>query len=293
MIDRRTIMGAMAATAIIRPGSLSASGAQITAREVFDRIKTASRQPWDPNATDDRIIFGDRAVAVTGIATCFTPTLDVLRRAQAAGLNYIIPHEASFYERYDDTASSGVRDDDVVVAAKRRFLTANKMVIQRMHSHAHSLPGDAIIVGLIHQLGWEGQRVGDVVGVPCVQLPLASARSVGLHIKERLGLRTLRMFGKPEREIAKIGISVGMPGENLQIAMLESGLDAVMLGEVREPEVLGHAQDMAYARDITVFFSGHNNEDAGMGVVADWLTPLFPTLPVRWLPTADPFTNPA
>lgn len=292
MIDRRTILSAMVAAAIVRPGPLSASGAQLTAREVFGRIKTASRQPWDPNATDDRIIFGGRDIAVTGIATCFTATMDVLRRAHADGLNYIIPHEASFYERYDDTASSAILDDDAVIVAKRQFLTSNKMVIQRMHSHSHSLPGDAIIVGLMKQLGWSGQRIADVVGVPCVHLVSAPARSVGLHIKERLGLKTLRMFGEPEREIAKIGISVGMPGENLQIAMLESGLDAVMLGEVREPEVLGHAQDMAYSRDITIFFSGHNNEDAGMGVVADWLTPLFPKLPVRWLPTADPYTNP-
>ncbi len=182
---------------------------------MFSRIKAASRQPWDPNATDDRIIFGDRNVAVTGIVTCFTSTLDVLPRAHAAAINYIIPHEASFYERFDYTASSAVPDDDALIVAKRRILTANKMVIQRMHSHSHSSAGDAIMVGLINQLGWQGQRLGDVVGAPHVRLPPSSARSVGLHIKEQLGLRTLRMFGKPERMIANIGISAGMPGENM------------------------------------------------------------------------------
>jgi putative NIF3 family GTP cyclohydrolase 1 type 2 len=292
MIDRRTFLGTMPAAAFAAPGALGATAAPLTARKVFGQIKAASGQPWDPNAVDDRIIVGDRNVAVTGIATCFTATLDVLRRARSAGLNYIIPHEASFYERYDDIASSAVRDDDVVIVAKRRFLTASRMVIQRMHIHAHLLQGDAIAVGLINQLGWQGERIADVARAPCVVLPSTSARMIGLHVKERLGLRTLRMFGKPDRAISKIGISVGMPGENFQITMLESGVDAVLLGEVREPEVIGYAQDIAQSRDITVFLSGHGNEDAGMGIVADWLRPIFPTLPVRWLSTTDPYTNP-
>lgn len=291
MIDRRTTLAALAAT-IVAPAPLAFAGTAPTAREVFAAIKAASGQPWDPNPTDDRIIYGRRDVPVSGIATCFTASIDVLRRAKAAGLNYIIPHEASFYERYDDFAESAVRDDDPVLLAKQRFLDANGMVIQRMHGHAHSRPGDAIMTGLIRRLGWEAQREARP-GMPWIVLPATNADTLGRHIATRLGRRTLRMFGDPARSIRTVSVSAGMPGENAQIQQLESGADAVLLGEVREPEVLGYAQDMAASRPVTIYLAGHTGEDPGMGVLADWLRTVFPALPVQWLEAPDPYSNPA
>lgn len=290
MLDRRAAMAGLAGAALV-PLPALAQTAPFTAREVFAEIRRASGQKWDPNPTDDRIIFGNRDTPVTGIATCFTATLDVLRRARSAGLNYVVPHEASFYERYDDFAESAVRDDDPVLLGKQRFLTANRMVIQRMHTHAHTMPGDAIAVGLLDQLGWTGMRIADKDRL-WVRLPPTSALEVGRHIKRTMGRRTLRMFGDPARTISTVSISAGMPGENVQIQQLESGADAVFLGEVREPEVLGYAQDMAASRPVTVYLVGHTCEDAGMGVVADWLRTVFPRLPVQWLASPDPYTDP-
>jgi len=292
-LDRRAMLGGVVAGGLLPARAVFAAGAAPTAREVFRRIKQASGQSWDPNPTDDRIIHGDRDVPVTGIATCFVATMDIVRKAQAAGLNYVIPHEATFYERYDDLAESAVRDDDPVLSAKMRFLTEHRMVIQRMHSHAHSRPGDVIMTGLIAQLGWQQARIADLVGMPQVRIAPAKAGAVAQTIKQKLGRRTLRVFGDLDRTISTISLSAGMPGENAQIKQLESGADAVLLGEVREPEVLGYAQDMAASRGITVFLSGHTNEDYGLSVLAEWLRTVFPELPVRWMPLVDPYSNPA
>jgi putative NIF3 family GTP cyclohydrolase 1 type 2 len=291
MIDRRMTLAAMAG-ALLAPIPIVKAQSVLTAREVFAAIRQASGQKWDPNPTDDRIIFGDRNTPITGIATCFTAGIEVLRRAQAAGLNYIIPHEASFFERYDDFAESALPDSDPVIRAKQDFMTKHGMVIQRMHGHAHSRPGDAIMTGLLRQLGWAAYRGEDKVGMPWIALPAASALEVGRHIKARLGRRTMRMLGDPARRIRTVSVSAGMPGENAQIQQLESGADAVLLGEVREPEVLGYAQDMAASRPITVFLAGHTAEDFGMGLVVDWLKTVFPALPVQWLEVADPYVNP-
>jgi putative NIF3 family GTP cyclohydrolase 1 type 2 len=290
MIDRRMTLAGMAGTLLANPVRASKP---LTARQVFAEIKRASGQKWDPNPTDDRIIFGDRNAPVTGIATCFTAGIDVLRRTQTAGLNYIIPHEASFYERYDDFAESAVRDGDPVLRAKQAFMIRHGMVIQRMHAHAHSRPGDAIMTGLLRQLQWEPYRAADKPGMPWIALPPAPAIEIGRQIKTRLGRRTLRMLGDPARTISTISVSAGMPGENAQIQQLESGADAVLLGEVREPEVLGYAQDMAESHKVTVFLAGHTGEDPGMGLLADWLKTVFPALSVQWLGVADPYTNPA
>jgi putative NIF3 family GTP cyclohydrolase 1 type 2 len=292
-LTRRGLLAHAPMVLLASPAVAAAAGTQpkgqpqhLTAREVFARIRAASGQPWDPNPTDDRIIYGDRGVPVTGIATCFTASLDVLRRAKAAGLNYIVPHEASFYERYDDFAESALADDDPVLSAKQRFIDANGMVIQRMHSHAHSRPGDAIMTGLVDQLGWA--TLPQQGNPPRITLAPMTARELGLHLKQRCGRRTLRMAGDPARRVASVSLSAGMPGENMQIAQLESGADAVVLGEVREPEVLGYLQDMGPRAPVT-FLLGHTAEDFGMNRVASWLGDIFPQLPARWLAAQDPY----
>lgn len=292
VLTRRAAMAGLACTFAASPRMAFAQSGVPTAREVFRRIKAASGQPWDPNPTDDRIIYGDRDAPITGIATCFFASIDVLRQAKGAGLNYIIPHEASFYERYDDFAESVIADNDPVLAAKKRFLDENRMVIQRMHSHAHSRPGDAIMTGLIERLGWAEYRPED--GSTIVQLPATNALELGRHIKERLGRQTLRMFGDPAQRVSTVAVSAGMPGENAQITLMETpGVEAVLLGEVREPEVLGYAQDLAASRPVVVYMSGHTSEDFGMRNLAEWLAGVFPALPVRWIPTPDPYINPS
>jgi putative NIF3 family GTP cyclohydrolase 1 type 2 len=291
-IDRRLTLAGMAG-ALLAPGPLVCAATPMSARDVFAAIRAASGQKWDLNPTDDRIIYGNRDAPVTGIATCFTASIDVLRRARAGRLNYIIPHEASFFERYDDFAESALPDSDPVLTAKRRLLDDNRMVIQRMHSHAHSRPGDAIMTGLLRQLGWETYREANKAGMPWVVLPQTGAMELGRHIRAALGRRTLRMLGDPARTISTVSVSAGMPGENAQIQQLESGADAVLLGEVREPEVLGYAQDMAQSRALTVYLAGHTGEDFGMGLLAAWLKTVLPALPVQWLGAPDPYTNPA
>ncbi len=287
-------LGVLGASGVAAGGTGIAGPAQpaLTAREVFGAIKTASGLPWDPNPTDDRIIYGDRDQPITGIATGFFSSLEILETARDRGLNYVIPHEASFYERYDDFAESALRDDDPVLSAKKRFCDQNGMVIQRMHGHAHAMSGDFIGTGLIARMGWSDYRTDER---STVRLPEAQpALQLGRHIKQATGRRTLRMFGDPELPIRTLSLSSGMPGENRQIAQMElPGVDAVYLGEVREPEVLGYAQDLVDSRPMVVFLGGHTSEDFGMGLVADWLKTVFPALPVEWIPTVDPYTNPA
>jgi putative NIF3 family GTP cyclohydrolase 1 type 2 len=290
-LTRRATLGALMAAGLA-PGAMAQTGRSPTAREVFAAIKTASKQSWDPNPTDDRIIYGDPATPITGIATCFFAPLETLQAAKAAGLNYIIPHEATFYERYDDFAESVIPDNNPTLAAKLKFIRDNRMVIQRMHGHAHSMAGDFITTGLVDKLGWTPYRLEPARPVAC-RIPTASAMAVGRHIKTALGRKTLRMFGNPDQPVSTLTISSGMPGENAQIAQMEfPGVDAVLLGEVREPEVLGYAQDLAARRPIVVYLSGHTGEDFGMRLIAEWAQGVFPQMPVKWLPTTDPYSNP-
>jgi NIF3 (NGG1p interacting factor 3) len=72
--------------------------AAVTAREAIERILdqlgkegVVRRQP-----TTDTIKIGDPGTPVTGIATTFQATLDLLKRAAAAKTNLILSHESLF-----------------------------------------------------------------------------------------------------------------------------------------------------------------------------------------------------
>ena len=87
----------------------------MTAGEVLERIKKNLGAPWRDTTYRDTFKFGGPETVVTGIATTAFVTLDVVKRAAAARLNMIIPHEATFWSDRDDTA---VVSRDPLYAAK-------------------------------------------------------------------------------------------------------------------------------------------------------------------------------
>lgn len=64
---------------------------QLTAQQVVDRIREHLGVPWNP-AGSDVFHAGNPDSPITGIATSFTPSLEVLRRAVAENKN-LIAHE--------------------------------------------------------------------------------------------------------------------------------------------------------------------------------------------------------
>ena len=75
-----------------------APSSPVTAQQVIDRIKSQVGVPWQ-NETVDTFKAGNPATPVTGIAITMMATMDVLRRAVAAGDNLVITHEPTFYRK--------------------------------------------------------------------------------------------------------------------------------------------------------------------------------------------------
>ena len=91
----------------VRRWALAAGAARaagpLTAAQAVDRIKAklaAEGVTWKTSYFDGFKI-GDPQVPLTGIATCFQPTFSVLRRAAAAGMNFVISHESAFWDGFD------------------------------------------------------------------------------------------------------------------------------------------------------------------------------------------------
>ena len=75
---------------------------RLTASGVIQRIRDNVGTAW-LDKTVDRIIAGDGATPIHGIATTMMATLEVLQKAVAAGTNMVITHEPTFYSHEDAT----------------------------------------------------------------------------------------------------------------------------------------------------------------------------------------------
>jgi putative NIF3 family GTP cyclohydrolase 1 type 2 len=65
----------------------------ISSQQLIERIQKNVGVPWQSQRSDgfsDGILFGSGETTVTGIATSFTPTLEVLRKAVDFGKNVVI-----------------------------------------------------------------------------------------------------------------------------------------------------------------------------------------------------------
>ena len=74
--------------------------------------------------------------------------MDVLQRASAKGLNFVITHEPTFYAHLD--RPEGMPESDPVWAEKRAFIEKHGMVVWRFHDHWHMRKPDGIEAGMVH-----------------------------------------------------------------------------------------------------------------------------------------------
>lgn len=300
-ISRRAFLlsGTVAAVAplpaIAAPARTALAGsasppAALTAGQVLDRIKSHVGIPWRAQ-TVDTIIAGTPETPVRGIATTMMATLDVLKRAAAAGRNMVITHEPTFYshqDRLDDIR------EDATYQFKADFIRRHDMVVFHFHDHWHRRDPDGIALGMARTLGWQGALV------PSSQREFAFAgRPLGELVRElesRLGSRTIRVVGDPTLRVTRALASWGyvslMPGIPY---LARPDVDVLIVGEAREWELVEYVQDqIASGRKKALIVLGHvSSEQAGMEYCAEWLRSFISEVPIELVAAAEPFWRPA
>jgi hypothetical protein len=102
----------------------------------------------------------------------------------------------------------------------------------------------------------------------------------------------MRVVGDQHLSVSKVIANWGYisqgPGINL---LARPDIDVLVGGEAREWEVVEYAQDVvASGKKKALVLIGHvASEQAGMAYCAQWLKPMFPELPVEFIPAAEPF----
>ena len=233
--------------------------------------------PAPPPDTVDTIKAGDPATPVTGIATTFLDTMDVLREAARRNENLVITHEPTFYNHRDAfSVGSSVRNE------KLAFIEQHHMVVFRLHDEIHMERPDPIGMALVEALGmtWNLDTPTDPSRVT---IPPVSLRELVRQIQSRLGARTMRIVGDPEMRVQHIAIRPGASGLVRQVgALSEDGVDVLIAGEASEWETVEYTRDaVAQGRKKALVLIGHQpSEEPGMEQAAKDIRALFPALKV-------------
>jgi len=271
-----------AGAAALAGRQLRGQQAPITAQQVIDRIqKGGGPSPGDIKA-------GDPATQVNGIATTAMATMDVLSRASKEKTNLVITLEPAFFGRLDAAIS-----DDPVYAAKQEFIQTNGLVVWRFNDSWRARKPDPLAAGLAQTLAWTKYQVAD--DPTRYDLPAMPLAALAADLAKRLNARAgIRVVGDPQTSVRRVAL---LPGSSPLAATMKilPECDVVIAGETREWESVEYAQDTVVSgRKKGFIMLGHVlSEEPGMKVCADWLKSLVPEVPVRWLPSGDPYWRPA
>lgn len=263
-----------------------------TARQIIALIQQHSGVSWD-GPTVDTFKAGDPDTPVTGIATTMMATFDVLQRAVAQHANLIITHEPTFYSHQDQTESFAAANDPVW-REKEEFIKRHHLVVWRFHDHWHMRKPDGILSGMAEALHWEGYEQASDPNL--FTLPPTTLRDLATNIQDSIGIKVLRVVGNPEMRVTHIAFLPGASGTQKHLTFLRrDDVQALIIGEVPEWETIEYVADAAaQGRQKALILMGHiPSEQAGMVNCATWLKTFITNTPVIFVPTAEPFWQPA
>jgi len=258
-----------------------------TARQIVAAIQKQLGVSWG-SETVDTFKAGDPDTPVTGIAVTMMATMDVLQRASALGLNFVITHEPTFYAHLDKP--EGMPEDDPVWAEKRAFITAHKMVVWRFHDYWHQRNPDGIEAGMVKALGWEKYQRPD--NQYLFVLPEATVKQLAEEIAKKLGSPVVRVVGTPDMRFTKVALSPGAAGFEPETHALErDDVQVLLVGETREWETVEYAADaVTEGRKKALIVIGHiPSEQPGMEECARWLQGFIKDVPVEFVAAKQPF----
>lgn len=289
-LSRRRFCQIAGSGLVLGPGLMRAKASpNLSAREVVARIRKNIGVQWR-TPTADEFKIGDPDAPITGITTTFMSTLDVLERSIDAGNNFVITHEPTFWSAADVVAD--VRDD-ALYRHKVNFIEKNKMVIWRFHDHWHARRPDGIFTGWDNAMGWKNYAVAGPSPFSLEYLvPETSFGELAKEIQTKLTVRSMRLVGDPKMRVRRIGNA----GHWITTCMeIFPRVDVVLIFEGREWEAPEYVRDAIAAgqKKALIQLPHEGGEEAGMDECARWLRAFVPEVPIKFIPSGDPFWMPA
>jgi putative NIF3 family GTP cyclohydrolase 1 type 2 len=259
-----------------------------TAREIVAEIQKQVGVPWKTE-TVDTFKAGNPDAAVTGIAVTMMATMDVLQRASAQGLNFVITHEPTFYAHLD--VPEGMPENDPVWAEKRAFIEKHNMVVWRFHDHWHMRNPDGIEAGTVKALGWE--KYQSAQNQYFFVMPETTVKQIAEQAAKKLDSPVVRVVGDPNMKVTQVALSPGAAGFEAETHALErDDVQVLLVGETREWETVEYVADAVSQgrRKKALIVIGHiPSEQMGMLECTSWLKGFVHGVPVEFVAAKEPF----
>jgi putative NIF3 family GTP cyclohydrolase 1 type 2 len=247
---------------------------------------------------------GNSQTVVRGVAVCYAPTVDVLRRASAERMNLVISREHPFFLHgglnysYTTGGLEAALKDDPVVQAKREIINTNKLMVYRFGAAWDNFRPQAQSRSLALALGLkpDDPRIGDRArGVVC-NLPKTALTALAQTAADKLKALSCRTVGNPEAAVTRIAVLAGEtdPKEALAELLADPKIDGIVAGGggvVDEVDgAISYLQDLiATGRRIAMLAVGYGpSQQPGVGEMAQWVRTVLPDFKVQWLPVDDP-----
>jgi putative NIF3 family GTP cyclohydrolase 1 type 2 len=214
--------------------------------------------------------------------------MDVLQRASAQGLNFVITHEPTFYAHLDKP--EGMPETDPVWAEKRAFIEKHGMVVWRFHDHWHMRHPDGIEQGTVRALGWEKYQSPESQYL--FVLPETTVKNLAQDVAKTLNSSVVRVVGDPNMKITKVALSPGAAGFEAETHALErDDVEVLLVGETREWETVEYVADaQTQGRRKALIVIGHiPSEQMGMKECTEWLKGFVKGVPIEFVPSQQPF----
>jgi len=290
----------------------------ITAQYVVARIRQNFASSWLTTPVDD-FIAGKPETEVTGIATTYAPSLEVLKKAVAARKNFLISRESPFWARMNAAGGgtqfqglpgnwpngqnftrqeAGAAEDDPTLKAKRDYIAANNLVVYRLFANWNAQPVDLQLKGLAKALGWEKYYKPSAT-LPAwskyngyFEIPPVTLKEAAIQMKKTLGSKSIRIGGNPDTVVHKAALSHGMYWlPDLQKWYAEPGVDLLVVGEPQwENEISLYSFDVADSgqKKGYIVLGQQVSEEPGCAEMAAWLKPLVPEVTVEHISAGEP-----
>ena len=261
-------------------------------KAVVDRILSACDTPPIPE-TCDQLMVGDWDCEVTGIASTFMATVDVIKETISRGANLIITHEPTYFTGLDKT---DWLQGDEVFKLKQDLLVSNKINIWRFHDHMHRIRPDLIYVGLNKELGWEQYTLPNEPH--CYLIPATTVEKLSDFLKEKLNVKAVQIIGSKNSSVERVGFlvgggSLGLGSDQMPMQLMRNNqLDVIVCGEILEWTLCAYVRDAAQlGLNKSLIILGHNRtEEVGMKHLPEWLGNLFPDTPISFVEAGEPFS---
>jgi len=245
--------------------------------------------------TRDKILYGDENQECSGIVVTLFASNEVIEKAGKLGYNFIIVHEALFWNHGDHT---DWLVNNEAFKKKKALLDKYQICVWRMHDYIHAgIPfddgfKDGIFYGLFEELDWNKYSIAENPYYPdYVQIPKTKAKDLAKYLMEKMNITGMKVIGNSDIEVGKVLFPMHIMGDmdNMIIKRIEkNNIDCIVSMEITDFTVAEYIRD---AGKCCLAIGHFNVEEPGMKFFAQYLPRLIGNdLPIKFIQSGDAYS---